>query len=230
MSYLVVKRHLVVMVNRRALGMDGGDSLDSTERIDLGHLSFGGSSAQLVPQRLGFRQQIHVGEEAAPPEKVVEVLSLGQEDLQVAQVDNVDVDSEAGENVPPGMALDNQTVGQADFSSDLDPLVAQVDVQVPQKVAKEEGEEAKGEQSPEEVLGLLVGNVGLSQSHRLSNDNEVENTVGGLVEGGVLVVQVDGCEQQGTSGDSDAQQRLEVVALFVGEDNVQRHAGGVDHG
>lgn len=75
----------------------------------------------------------------------------------------------------------------------------------------------------------MVGDVGLGQSHGLANDNEVENAIGGLVEGGVLVVQIDGCEQQGSGGNSDSQQGFEVVALFVGKDNVQRHTGGVDH-
>lgn len=86
-----------------------------------------------------------MGEEATPPQKVVEVLSLGQKDLQVAQVDNVDVDAQSGENVPPGVALDDQAVGQTDFSSDLDPLVAQVNVQVPQKVSKQERKETQGQ-------------------------------------------------------------------------------------
>lgn len=50
------------------------------------------------------------------------------------------------------------------------------------------------------------------------------------MKSGVLVVQVNGSQQQSSSRNSNTQSGLELSALLVTENNVKRHTGGVNHG
>lgn len=209
-----------------------------------------GAGAHVVVQELqGVRRVDRVllvhelGENAPPPgQGVVVALAVGQ-DAQVLEVDDVVVDSGAREQVPPRVELEENAKRQAqEGAADVAPEGAEKIVEVPHQEAQQEDGDAEGHGVAEVALGALVLDVAVGHDACREHDHDVQDGVGGLVDGRVAVHQVhhgeDGGGEEHGRADHDllgfgglgvffaAAQDLGLLA----ENAPGRDASGVDHG
>lgn len=188
-----------------------------------------------------------------PHESVLVGLVVG-EHAQVLEVHDIEIYAGAREQVPPGVQLEQDAKRQLQQGpADEDPEGAEVHVELPQEIAGQEDGDAESHGVAQVAAGTRVADVLGGERAGGEHNKDVEHGVGGLVDGGVAVDQVDHgeggggaedeqgndglLEQRGLTRDSDgAGGAVGTVGAFgeqlalLAEDAPGGDAGGVDHG